>query len=102
MCCIQLARIVLANYVAEVLLTLPKLIGSLNVLGNPTAMLSRILNVFRETKHHKSIALVGTLGAATNTLFDSSVSRKNLQKKKQLPSIWQSGYFLSKISSLGR
>ena len=123
-----------ANYLADVLLLSPMLIGSLGVLGNPTAMISRILNVFRardggDTDGYSSF---GDAAGSVAIIDRHSSAHASVQPgdadvgggdgagisglrapggrhvpaaavvARKPPSIWESGFFLSRLTSMGR
>jgi len=72
----------------------PVLIGSLGVLGNPTAILSRIVKVLRPTADQAPQSSNVSTSMPT-------VSMDGSAQPAQQPSIWSSGYFLSRLSSAG-
>eukprot|EP00750_Incisomonas_marina_P028207 INCI653.3.p1 GENE.INCI653.3~~INCI653.3.p1 ORF type:complete len:1523 (-),score=217.09 INCI653.3:999-5567(-) len=108
---IQLVRTIAANYLAELILMAPVLIGSLGVLGNPTAMLSRVVNVFRGNgdDHGHSNNAPNKFDSSEVTVLprqsdtSDSLGGENMlaSQPKQLPSVWASGFLLSRISSVG-
>lgn len=112
----QLVRNIAANYLAELILMAPVLIGSLGVLGNPTAMLSRVVNVFRGNggdRRHSSggagtnfesfpeVTVLPRQNDASDPLGGGGGENVRASQSQNLPSVWASGFLLSRISSVG-